>query len=314
MTSSSKYYLAFDIGGTDLKYGLLDRSGNLLLQRKQPTVKRDLTSFIRQLVDIADIYRDRFRGIAVCSPGKVDIKRKIIHYGGSLPFLDGANLQTMLGDVFHVPVGVENDAKAATLAEMWLGQLQHVRSGVMITLGSEVGGGIMINHQLLHGTHFQAGELSFIPYSHRAADWGSFTGQTCSAVNLVKAVNRVLGTDDLADGLAAFAAINAHDQRVWPIFASFCQRVAYTILTLQAVLDMQRVVIAGGISAQPVLLQTINQAYDNLAQACYRLGHEFVKPDIVPAHFKNNANLYGALYALLIGQNDFQSAQDWSNL
>lgn len=313
-TSKTKQYLAFDIGGTNLKYGLLDRSGNLLEKGSVSTVKSDLGSFLRQLTDIASAYQGRFRGIAICSPGKVDIKQKVIHYGGTLPFLDGANMQTLLGDQFQVPVGVENDAKAATLAEMWLGQLQTVSSGVMITLGSEVGGGIMINHHLLHGANFQAGEISFIPYDHHAEDWGSFTGQTCSAVNLIRQVNQVLGTVDVHDGLAAFAAINAHDNRIWPLFQAFCDRVAYTIVTLQAILDMQRVVIAGGISAQPIVLTTINEAYDRLAQACGRLGREFTKPEIVPAHFKNDANLYGALYALLIDQEVKQSDHDWSNL
>lgn len=314
MTTSSKHYLAFDIGGTNLKYGLLDRSGNLLEKGSVSTVKSDLASFMRQLTDIASAYQGQFRGIAICSPGKVDIKQKIIHFGGTLPFLDGANVQSLLGDHFGVPVGVENDAKAATLAEMWLGKLQDVSSGVMMTLGSEVGGGIMINHHLLHGAHFQAGEISFTPYDHHAENWGSFTGQTCSAVNLIRQVNQVLGTVDVHDGLAAFAAINARDDRIWPLFQAFCERVAYTIVNLQAVLDMQRVVIAGGISAQPIVLQEINAAYDRLAQACGRLGHEFTKPEIVPAHFKNDANLYGALYALLIDQEVKQTDQDWSNL
>lgn len=305
-----KKYLAFDIGGTELKYGILDHSGHLIMKNSVSTDRRDRKSFINQMLDIADSYQDDIRGICICAPGKIDIHQKVIHFGGTLPFLDGVNMQKEVGDKFGVPVGLENDAKAATLAEMWLGELKSTGNGAMLTLGSELGGGIIVHHQLLHGSHYQAGEVSFLPFKHQAKNWGDFTGQQCSAVNMIVKVNTALGINDKYDGRAAFAAINAHDPKAWPLFVKFCRSLAYTILTIQAILDGEKIVIAGGISAQPIVLKTINAAYDELTTKIYRLQHEFTRPEIVRARFGSEANLYGSLYALFL---ETSGQIEWTN-
>lgn len=293
-------YLIFDIGGTNLKYALLNNAGHIKEKGKQSTVKTDLTDFMNQLYSIADSYLSKFQGISLAIPGKIDVEQKIVHFGGSLPFLDGVNMQELLGDKYHVPVGVENDGKAAALAEMWLGALKDIHAGEMLTLGSEVGGGVVVNGQLIHGTHFQAGELSFMRYDPNCKDWSGFTGQIGSAVNMIKRVNKAVGNEDLNDGLAAFEAINMGDKKAAKIFTNYCYDVANIILSVQAVVDGERIVIAGGISEQPIVIQTISKEYDKLAKQFYRVGHELTKPEIVPAKFRNDANIYGALYALLL--------------
>lgn len=296
-------YLIFDIGGTNLKYALLNNAGKIKEKGKQATVKTNLEDFMQQIYGIADAYLGRFQGISLAIPGKIDVEQKIVHFGGSLPFLDGANMQKLLGGKYHVPVGVENDGKAAALAEMWLGALKDVNAGEMLTLGSEVGGGIVVNGQLIHGTHFQAGELSFMRYDPACKDWSGFTGQIGSAVNMIKRVNEAIGNSDLNDGLAAFKAINFGDEKAVQIFTEYCRHVANIILSVQAVVDGERIVIAGGISEQPVVIKTISKEYDKLAKQFYRVGHELTKPEIVPAKFKNDSNIYGALYALLLELN-----------
>ena len=111
---------------------------------------------------IADKYQGKFEGIAVCTPGKIDTKKKIIHFGGTLPFLDGLNLEKTLSNKYHVPVGAENDGKVAALCEQWLGELHEVNTAAVLTLGNDVGGGILIDNRVLHGRNFQADELSWI--------------------------------------------------------------------------------------------------------------------------------------------------------
>lgn len=296
-------YLVFDIGGTNLKYALLNNAGQIKEKGKQSTVKTNLIDFMNQIYSIADSYLGNFQGISLAVPGKIDVEQKIIHFGGSLPFLDGANMQKLLGDKYHVPVGVENDGKAAALAEMWLGALKNVNAGEMLTLGSEVGGGIVVNGRLIHGAHFQAGELSFMRYEPTCKDWSGFTGQIGSAVNMIKRVNEAVGNKNLNDGLSAFKAINTGDKGAVKIFTDYCYDVANIILSVQAVVDGERIVIAGGISEQPIVIQTISKEYDKLASQIYRVGHEITKPEIVPAKFRNDANIYGALYALLLELN-----------
>lgn len=290
-------YLIFDIGGTNLKYALLNNAGQIKEKGKQATVKTNLQDFMQQIYGIADAYSGKFQGISLAVPGKIDVEQKIVHFGGSLPFLDGANMQKLIGDKYHVPMGVENDGKAAALAEMWLGALKRVNAGEMLTLGSEVGGGIVVNGQLIHSTHFQAGELSFMRYDPTCKDWSGFAGQIGSAVNMIKRVNAALGNSDLNDGMAAFKAINAGDEKAVKIFTEYCHHVANIILSVQAVVDGER------ISEQPVVIKTISKEYDKLASQFYRVSHELTKPEIVPAKLKNDANIYGALYALLLEVN-----------
>lgn len=298
-----RQYLVFDIGGTNLKYALLDSAGNIIEKDKKPTVKSGLNDFLKEMYEIADQYKGKFKGIAISCPGKIDVDNKIIHFGGSLPFLDGANIQELFGDKYGVPVGVENDGKAAALAEMWLGALKDVVSGEMLTLGSEVGGGIVVGGQLIHGANFQAGELSFMRYDMNCADWSGFTGQKGSAVNMIKRVNEALGNSDLEDGQKAFEAINAGNAQALQIFEEYCADVANIILSVQAVVDGERVVIAGGISAQDIVIETIRKQYQALANKFYRVNNELTMPEIVRAKFENDANIYGALYALLLDIN-----------
>lgn len=184
-----KKYLSIDIGGTNLKYALIDEKGHILEKDRVKTDAKNLTAFMENMYEVIDSYQDQFEGIAICAPGKIDTENKIIYFGGALKFLDGLNLQDALGDKYNVPISVENDGKAAALSEQWLGELRGVDTGVAITLGTGVGGGVVVNNHLLHGWTFQAGELSWmitnsgIGTKNKAA----YTGDNCSAVNITRA-------------------------------------------------------------------------------------------------------------------------------
>jgi len=140
-------------------------------------------------------------------------------------------------------------------------------------------------------------------YDMNCADWSGFTGQKGSAVNMIKRVNEALGNSDLEDGQKAFEAINAGNAQALQIFEEYCADVANIILSVQAVVDGERVVIAGGISAQDIVIETIRKQYQALANKFYRVNNELTMPEIVRAKFENDANIYGALYALLLDIN-----------
>lgn len=294
-------YLVYDVGGTNLKYALMDHSGNILTKGK--VVSPDnLPAFKQALIDIADQFEGEFTAIAMCAPGKIDVHEKTIYYGGALTYLDGFNLEENLGARYQVPVSVENDGKAAALAEQWLGELKGVDTGAIMTLGTGVGGGIIANGTLLHGRDFQAGELSWMLL--RAGEGlkkiTSYTAYLCSAVQMIERINEALGNDQLDDGLAAFAAINRQEPVASDIFKDYCANIAQMILNVQTVINGEKIVIGGGISAQPILLDEINYQFEKLLSSNEMLGGQIIPPEIVAAHFQNDANLYGALYALLL--------------
>ena len=289
-------YLSFDIGGTNLKYALIDQEGHILEKDRVKTNTENLDAFMQTMYEVADKYQGKFAGIAVCAPGKIDTKNKIIYFGGALPFLDGLNLEETLGKKYNVPVGVENDGKAAALSEQWLGELHDVNTGIAITLGTAVGGGVIVDNRILHG------ELSWMitNSSIGVKNMAAYTGFSCSAVNMIKKVNLALGNIDLDDGVTAFEAINNGDLRAMAVFKHYCRNVAIMILNIQTVINGSKVVIGGGISAQPILIEEINNQFDKILQNNSMLNNQVIKPVIVAAKHGNESNLYGALYALLL--------------
>lgn len=152
-------------------------------------------------------------------PGKVDHHDETIYGGGALQFLDQVNLPAALQ--LAVPVSVENDGKAAALAELWLGNLKNVQNGAAVVLGTGVGGGLILNGQLYAGSHFQAGELSFMVLDTDLSNPEHWLGSQGSAVRMIERIATVLGLPDKHDGKAVFEAINQGDRRALPIFSAY---------------------------------------------------------------------------------------------
>lgn len=295
-------YLAFDIGGTNLKYALINKEGHIVEKGSVPSKTENLDAFMESMYEIGDKYKDSFEGIAVCAPGKIDTKEKVIHFGGALPFLDGLNLKETLGKRYGVEIGAENDGKAAALCEQWLGELKGVDTGSIITLGTGVGGGIIVNGQLLHGRDFQAGELSWMITNQGAGikNMEAYGGSVGSAVKMIRNINEKIGNSDLNDGKAAFEAIKSGNEEAEKIFKKYCLDVAVIILNIQTVINGEKVVIGGGISAQPILIEEIRNQFDAILIDNPMIGKQVNPPEIVAAKYRNDANLYGALYSLLL--------------
>ncbi|KRL41838.1 ROK family protein [Liquorilactobacillus nagelii] len=292
-------YLSIDIGGTNLKYGLIDHSGNLLFKR-QVTTPNEKTAFLAELRKIILAYRSKIFGVAISVPGQVDSQTGIVYHGGSLPFLDRLNFQQLIQSEFgELPVGVENDGKAGALAELWLGVLQDHPNSAAIILGTGVGGGIILNNQLLPGSHFQAGELSFMVNNYQAAGYDKLVGMSCSAVEMIEKIATELNLPDKKDGLAVFEKLSQQNSIAWKTFRAYCQRLAYLILNVQSVVDLTTYAIGGGISSQPLLVKTINEEYDKMLLELPLVKETLTRPQIKKAKFENSANLYGALYGLL---------------
>ena len=295
-----KNYLSIDIGGTNVKYAELNNAGNIIEQGKIKT-SHDKEQFLKNIDQIVEKYvKKEIKGIAFCAPGKIAHTK--IHLGGALPCLDGIDFAVRYKK-YDIPVTVINDGKASVLAENWLGSLKDMQNCAAITLGTGVGGGIIVNGKLLNGAHFQAGELSFLQLNMKEPGFDGFAGGYASAVQMIRNVNEAIENDNETDGLAAFEAINNGNEKAKKIFDEYCKRIAAIIIDIQAVVDLDAIAIGGGISAQPIVVQGINQAYDKVLADNELIRKTFTRPKIVEAKFKNGANLYGALYNLFIHVN-----------
>lgn len=293
-------YLAIDIGGSFVKYSQVDHAGNLAGSHKVKTPNNltDLTDIIENL--IADMGSD-IKGIAISCPGRVDDLTGIVYKGGALPFLHEFCFKQFVASISPAPCVVMNDGKAAALSELWLGNLKGIENGAAILLGTGVGGGLILNGQIIQGRHFQAGELSFMPDRIGRPGQEDYFGHSASAVGFVRQAASLLGLADLDDGLAVFDVIcKQANQEVCLLFEAYCQKIVHIILDLQAILDLDRVVIGGGISAQSIVIETISKQYHLIRNRSQIMADSLEPMEIMPCQFGNEANLLGAIYRLLI--------------
>ena len=172
----------------------------------------------------------------------------------------------------------------------------------MFIIGTGVGGGIIANGQLVRGVHFTAGEYSFVNTNAEAWDAPDQNmACQCSTKNLLKwyRARKALPEDAPLDGRSFFAAANAGEPEALEVLRRFCHAVAVQIYNLTVLLDVEKVAIGGGISKQPLLLESLRSAYDGLYAS--RAGQAYMEGlprcQIVPCAFSSEANQVGVAAA-----------------
>ncbi len=294
-------YLVIDVGGTNIKYALMDENARMLEKGETATPKTEKEEFLQILRDLVGKYEKKeIKALCFSAPGRIDSKTGYFHTGGALTYLSGMNLAEEVKKFCDLDTAVENDAKAAALAELWKGELQDADSGMCLILGTGIGGALVMNHRLVRGNHFAAGEVSGI-----SADW-SQPYDPLKAWVRVNSTNALLARYEKEKGLSErsvngrdfFEALNKGDETAKVILDDYCIRLASAIVSLQLILDVERFCIGGGISAQPVLLSTLKEK----VHALFEEGKgklPAVEPDVRVCRYGNDANLIGALYHYL---------------
>lgn len=272
----------------------MENNGTIKMKDKFPTTAKSAEELVEQMVEKWRPYQQEVTGIAVSCPGVVNTETGVIYQGGALLFMHEKNLAEMLARECHVPVVLQNDAKSAALAELWLGVAKDVESAAILTLGSGVGGGIIMNGKLQSGFNLMAGEVSFIQtFFDTEKLRGKFFGRTGSAVELIKRIATKKNLADKKDGEQVFEWINQGDEEAQAIFDDYIYGLASQVLNIQYLIDPEIIAIGGGISAQPIVVKRLNKAIEEIKAANPFHG---ARPKIVTCHFRNDANLYGALY------------------
>ncbi|MGT2907242.1 ROK family protein [Streptococcus dentiloxodontae] len=288
---------ALDLGGTEIKSALISETFEVkkhFAVQPSPDNLQDLEELIdRLLIPV----KDQLSGLAISCPGTVDTHKGTIYKGGLLTYLDGFEAKSFFEARYHCPVALLNDGKSAVLAELATGNLKGIDNGFALVLGSGLGGGIIINGQLYQGSNFQAGELTFMVTPQAAPlQKADMAGSSVSAVEMIERCALALQLADKKDGRAVFEYIRLKDQRVYPIFQAYCRQIAIHINNVQAVLDAQRVVIGGGISQQPILIEEISRQLDQLEMEDGFVFRVVNRPELFSCRHKNDANLIGAAY------------------
>jgi glucokinase len=182
--SDRELVIAADLGGTNLRAATVDRQGRIHERVKQRTPKAEKASeIVRAIVAAARECESRslergaqIRAVSVVVPGTVQVESGVVTKAPNVPSLDGFRLAAALQSELQWPALLENDANAAAVGEMWKGAGQGHGSIICVTLGTGVGGGIILDGKLWRGVDGSAGELGHIgvePFGGVACTCGS---------------------------------------------------------------------------------------------------------------------------------------------
>lgn len=289
--------LVYDVGASAVKYALMDNNANIYDKGKEPTPQDNLEHFLSVLESIYRKYEDQIDGIAMSLPGTIDSEKGQIYAPGGLAYNANVNLVEKMRAFTSLPIVLENDGKSAALAEAWKGNLSDVKDGIVIVVGSGLGGGIIKDGKLWRGTHLFAGEFSFV-FTNDNIGFESVWAMSGSTTALVGGVAQRKGVDIASlDGVKIFEMIKNNDQDACDSLRAVAKSLAKGIYNLQCILDPEKVCIGGGISQQPILLETIKEELDAVyAQIPFPIPHAQV--DV--CKFFNDSNLVGALYNYLV--------------
>ena len=309
-----RYCFGVDVGGTTVKLGFFDEEGKLLEKWEIPTRTQDSGKYI--LPDVAasildkmkerEVSREDIAGVGIGAPGPVDANGTVyvaVNLGWGT-----FSLKNELQSLLNLPVEAGNDANVAALGEMWKGGGQGYSNVVAVTLGTGVGGGIIVDGKILSGATGAGGEIGHIhvmdgePERCNCGNHGCLE-QYASATGIVRLAKRRLAEDDKPSVLrgeenisakAVFDAVKAGDELAMEVAERFGKILGKTLAGIAAVVNPEIFVIGGGVSkAGPILLDYIQKYYTPDAFSGSR-GALFSL-----ATLGNDAGIYGAARMVL---------------
>ena len=255
--------LSIDIGGTAVKMGLVDCQG-CIHARHEASVCYDnyqtpiLTTVIREAQAFLAREQAIIEGIGVSATGQVDDRiGAVIGTNGKIPHYEGSQIKCEMEKTFGVPVYALNDANAAALGECFAGRAKGIENVLMITLGTGVGGGIVLGGKIFGGTRGIAGELGHIPlYADgipcACGSRGCYESYAATTA-LVRLAKEATGEEEM-NGRIIFARASEGDEVMLSILDRWIADIAAGIVGLVHTFNPQMVLIGGGVSTQEKLL------------------------------------------------------------
>lgn len=306
-----KYVFGVDIGGTTVKLGLFDVEGNVLDKWEIPTRTEDSGENI--LPDIADSIKEKMKqigkdfvaGVGVGAPGPVDGKG-IVHRAVNLGW-GTFSIKDTLENLLNMPVMAGNDANVAALGEMWMGGGQGYRDLVVVTLGTGVGGGIIIDGKMLTGATGAGGEIGHIHVNDKEEEICGCGNRGCleqysSATGITRLANQLLASSNKDSVLRSgevsaktvFDAVKERDPLAVEVAEKFGKYLGDALASIACVVNPEAFVIGGGVSkAGEILIDYIRPHYEK------NVFHGSRQVKFSLATLGNDAGIYGAAKLIL---------------
>ncbi|WP_226037579.1 ROK family protein [Aquibacillus saliphilus] len=289
-----KTYLAFDIGGTFVKYGVVKENAVITINSKIATPKS-----LEELLNVLQsITKDHgyVEGIAVSAPGAVS-SQGVIYGSSAIPFIHGPNIKKILQERTGKNVYLENDANCAGYAEVWNGSAKGKLDVLVMVIGTGIGGAVIKDGILHRGDNLHGGEFGYMLLSTDFESSDAVWSRIASTKALVKYVAKKKQVNyETISGEQIFKSAEAGDQICIDALDRFYRLLAVGIYNLQYIYDPEVILIGGGISARDDLIEKINEKLDIILSI---IDLAKVKPNIDTCKFRQDANLLGAVYGFI---------------
>ena len=312
------YYIGIDLGGTNIAIGIVDENGNIIkkgsvstnAKRQADEIIKDMANLAKKLCDECKISVNDIEYAGIATPGTADTDKGVVVYSNNLPFL-----QYPLADKLKEFLGVkkvliENDANAAAKGEVAAGASKGYKNSVMITLGTGLGGGIIIDNKVYSGFNFSGGELghTVIEYDGRPCSCGrkgcweaysSATGLIKMTVEKMKQCPDSLmwelceGKIEKAGGRTAFDAMRKGDRAAKEVVDMYISYLAAGCVNMINIFQPEVFVIGGGVcNEKEYLTKPLQEIIDK--EQYSRNNPEHLKTKITIAKLGNDAGIIGA--------------------
>lgn len=266
------YYLGIDLGGTNIAIGVVDENNQIVIKDSVPTKAQrppeeiviDMAKLCRDLLERANIPLSEVAYAGIAAPGSIDPEKGVVIYANNLPFRDFPIADLLRKHLPIEKVYLDNDANAAAYGEAIAGAARGCRYAVMITLGTGLGGGIVIDGKIYSGFNYAGGELGHIVIEYdgvpctcgRKGCWESYS----SATGLIRMTKEKMaetketlmwelaeGSLDNVSGKTAFAAMKQGDKAATEVVDKYISYLACGVTNIINIFQPEVLCIGGGI-------------------------------------------------------------------
>lgn len=257
-SKNSAYGIAVDLGGTTIHLGLFNLIGECILEHTIETYKLPTSqAFLIQMVKDIQTFleqsgqpRERLSFISIATPGIINPLTGVVVEGSpNLPEWENIRLSEYFQNIFHVPVIIENDIRAALVGEMYAGALKDLNSAILIGIGTGLGSAILMDGKVIHGSNNSAGEVGYMmfqPYQLYAPSTKGHFEMICSGSGLEAAATALY--HQKMTSKEVFQLAGQGDLQAKYLVEQFEDHLAIGILNMVALINPEKILLMGGVT------------------------------------------------------------------
>ncbi|EME3582202.1 ROK family protein [Enterococcus faecium] len=297
-----KEYIGIDVGGTFIKFGIINAEGKLIYDSKTATqrdnpeyVLNDLVKVICKLKRKYGIYE-----VGISLPGIIN-KRNQLLTSGTIPDLYKYPIKNIIEEKTNTTIKLTNDANAIALAEKWVGAGRKCDNFVCLPLGTGVGGAIFIENKIISGSNGAAGEfgLTFMDQMDKKELITSSASFYCGTIMGLCRIyntklNRLAINEWETDVAKIILAAKSNQKEAIDSLNEFYQNLARLLMNVALSIDPEKILIGGGVSENTQIIEGIKNSFLHLSSS-YSQTEKLELPEIIPCQLGNKAGMIGAI-------------------